>query len=153
VDTATAALSRFANHDTAADREPDGAKQEGDDEVDENVTREYLQTEDPDPSIRAGLDDEIPDLDEGEPPWKFAEPPVKMTAEQRGEALMTRLQELWDAGARDFSSGDLRTLWETTDMSRSWVQKQLKRLTAAGVLGGYDDERQRFLMPDRPELP
>jgi hypothetical protein len=58
-----------------------------------------------------------------------------------------------DGGARDFSSGDLRTLWETTDMSRSWVQKQLKRLAAAGVLGGYDDERQRFLMPDRPELP
>jgi hypothetical protein len=37
-------------------------------------------------------------------------------------------------------------------MSRSWVQKQLKRLVKAGVLGGYDDDAQRYLMPDRPEV-
>ncbi|MFG1826717.1 DNA translocase FtsK [Microbispora bryophytorum] len=124
-----------------------------DDDV-RDVAKEYLETDDPDPAVQAGIDDEIPDLDEGEPPWRFAPPQQRMTPEERGAALMKRLQEMWDDGARDFSSGDLKVLWETTDMSRSWVQKQLRRLAQpeVAVLGGYDEESQRYLMPERPEV-
>lgn len=125
---------------------------EEDDEEVKGVAAEYLATDDPDPDVQAGLDDEIPDIDEGEPPMTFAAPDREMTPEERGTALMERLQEMWDEGARDFSSGDLKPLWESTDVSRSWVQKQLKRLAVAGVLGGYDEEAQRYLMPTRPEV-
>lgn len=123
-----------------------------DEEEARDVAAEYLATDDPDPAIHATLDEEIPDIDDGEPPMRFAAPDRELSAEERGAALMERLQELWEEGARDFSSGDLKPLWESTDVSRSWVQKQLKRLAAAGVLGGYDDEAQRYLMPHRPEV-
>ncbi|GAA4952792.1 hypothetical protein HD597_009660 [Nonomuraea thailandensis] len=130
----------------------DPDQNEDDDEEVRNVAAEYLATDDPDPDVIGDLDDEIPDLPDGQPPLTFAPPEQRMTPQQRGEALLGRLQELWDDGARDFSSGDLKPLWQSTDMSRAWCQKQLKRLLAAGVLGGYDDEAQRYLMPERPEI-
>jgi hypothetical protein len=122
-----------------------------DDEV-RLVAREYQVTEDPDPTITAGPNDVIEDLPEGEPPWTFTPSEHKMTSEERGAALIARLQELWDEGARDFSTGDLKPLWESTDMSRSWVQKQLKRLSEAGIIGDYDDGRQRYGMSQRPDV-
>ncbi|SDJ93591.1 hypothetical protein [Nonomuraea jiangxiensis] len=154
VDATTAALSRLTGGGQAATATAGELEQDADDDDDEevrNVAKEYLETDDPDPEVTGDIDDEIPDLDDGEPPLTFAPPAQTMTAEERGAALMKRLQELWDDGARSFSSGDLRPLWESTDMSRSWVQKTLKKLVEAGVLGGYDEEAQRYLMPDRPE--
>ncbi|MEV0968532.1 hypothetical protein [Microtetraspora glauca] len=151
VDTTTAALSQVSSSPAAGTTEP-GEDQEEDEEV-KNVSTEYLETDDPDPTVQADADDEIEELPEGDPPWEFAPPGRRMTAEERGAALMARLQELWDEGAREFSSGDFKPLWESTDISRAWIQKQLKKLDAAGVLGGYDDERQMYLMPERPELP
>ncbi|AQZ67251.1 TraB [[Actinomadura] parvosata subsp. kistnae] len=132
--------------------DPDAEQADDDEEDVRNVAAEYLATDDPDPDIIGDLDDAIPDLPDGQPPLTFAPPEHSMTPQQRGQALLERLQELWDDGARDFSSGDLKPLWESTDISRSWCQKQLKRLVEAGVLGGYDDEAQRYLMPDRPEI-
>ncbi|TDC98497.1 hypothetical protein E1292_35250 [Nonomuraea deserti] len=152
VDPTTAELSRLAGGARAAATVPADLEEDDDDEEVRNVSREYLQTDDPDPELGGDIDDEIGDLPEGDPPLEFAPPAQSMTPEERGAALIKRLQELWDGGARDFSSGDLRPLWETTDMSRSWVQKQLKRLVEAGVLGGYDDDAQRYLMDERPEL-
>ncbi|GII86604.1 hypothetical protein Ssi03_45940 [Sphaerisporangium siamense] len=128
---------------------PDGAEAEEDVS---GVVEEYLESDDPDPEVQGDIDDEIPDLPEGDPPWTFAGPARRMSAEERGQALLGRLQELWDGGARDFSTGDFKPLWESTDMSRSWVQKTLKKLVAAGVLAGYDEDRQRYLMPDRPKV-
>jgi hypothetical protein len=155
VDPTTAQLSRAGTLTAALDASPADRDEEetvDDDEDVRNVAGEYQTIDDPDPAVAAGLDDEIPDLVDGEPPLTFAPPAQKMTAEQRGAALMERLQDLWDDGARDFASGDLKPLWETTDMSRSWVQKQLKRLLQAGILDDYDEEAQRYLMPQRPEL-
>ncbi|MGW4641785.1 hypothetical protein ACWEN6_24925 [Sphaerisporangium sp. NPDC004334] len=156
IDPGTAELSRLTRtpHDAAAPQDaPLDEQAAGDDDEEvRNVASEYLNTDDPDPTVQAGLDDEIPDLNEGEPPLTFTGPAQRMTPEERGAALMHHLQVLWGVGARDFSSGDLKPLWETTDMSRSWVQKQLKRLVEAGILGGYDDETQRYLMPKRPEV-
>ncbi|MFI7618026.1 hypothetical protein ACIBP6_43085 [Nonomuraea terrae] len=151
VDPTTAEVSRLAGGASAAATMPAELEENDDDEEVRDVTKEYLETDDPDPELQAGLDDEIPDLEDGEPPLTFAPPAQSMTPEERGAALMKRLQEMWDDGARDFSSGDLKPLWETTDMSRAWVQKTLKKLTEAGILGGYDDEAQRYLMPERPE--
>lgn len=148
VDPTTAALSRLSAAPVGG---VDLAEPDEDEDV-RNVASEYLRTDDPDPDVQADIDDEIPDLDEGDPPWTFAPPSQHMTAEERGAALMKHLQQLWDGGARDFSSGDFKPLWESTDMSRSWVQKQLKRLVDAGVLGGYDEDSQRYLMPVRPEV-
>lgn len=152
VDPGTAEVSRLAEAGDEPGEDP--GQEEGDDVDDDvrDVAGEYLETDDPDPDVQAGLDDEIPDLEEGEPPLSFAQPAVEMTAEQRGEALMARLQELYDEGARDFATRDLRPLWESTDMSRQWAQKSLRKLVDAGVLG-YDDDEQRYLMPGRPELP
>jgi hypothetical protein len=129
-----------------------GQDDEDDDEDVRNVSAEYLKTDDPDPDVTAGIDDDIPDLPDGEPPLTFAPPEVTMTPEQRGAALIAHLQELWDSGARSFATRDLRPLWESTDMSRQWAQKSLRKLVEAGVLG-YDEEEQRYLMPERPEVP
>ncbi len=131
----------------------DGQGEDDDEDDDDvrNVAAEYLTTDDPDPSIQASLADDIPDIDEGDPPLRFARPEQTMTAEQRGAALIAHLQGLWDGGARDFATRDLRPLWEATDMSRQWAQKHLRKLVEAGVLG-YDDERQVYLMGGRPEV-
>ncbi|MEU3162879.1 hypothetical protein [Streptosporangium sp. NPDC006930] len=145
VDEGTAALARLSEVEHL---ESDDDQEE--EEV-EDVAAEYQSIDDPDPEITGGLDDEIPDLPEGDPPWEFAPPAVEMTAAERGAALLARLQELWDAGGRDFATRDLRPLWESTDMSRAWAQKNLKKLVDAGVLG-YDDGEQRYLMPERPEV-
>lgn len=155
VDATTAELSRLASGQAAAvpAAELDGDEdQDQDDEEVRDVASEYLETEDPDADVQAGLDDEIPDLDEGEPPLTFAGPEQRMTAEERGAALMKRLHELWDDGSRDVGTGDFKPLWETTDISRAWFQKQMKKLSEAGVLGAYDEERQRYLMGERPDL-
>ncbi|MET8142664.1 hypothetical protein ABZU32_20350 [Sphaerisporangium sp. NPDC005288] len=148
VDETTAALARTS--ETPQDL-LDGQGDGDDDEDVRNVAGEYLDTDDPDTTVQAGLDDEIPDLGQGDPPWTFDQGP-KLTAEERGAALIHHLQVLWGVGARDFSSGDLKPLWEDGGVSRSWVQKQLKRLVEAGILGGYDDDAQRYLMPERPEV-
>ncbi|MEW1837497.1 hypothetical protein AB0392_06020 [Nonomuraea angiospora] len=160
IDAMTAALSRLAATALAdpaplpaLDTAEAGGDGEDDDEEVRNVAAEYLATDDPDPEVSAGIDDEITDFPEGEPPLTFAPPEPKMTPEERGAALMARLHELWDDGARDVGTGDFKVLWETTDISRSWFQKQMKRLCEAGVIGAYDDDRQRYLMEHRPELP
>jgi hypothetical protein len=155
VDPTTAALSRLTEVPLDARPPADAVDEQADDDDDEdvrNVASEYLQTDDPDPDVQADVDDEIEDLGETDPPWKFASAGQRMTSEERGAALIKRLQQLWDEGARDFSSGDFKPLWESTDISRAWVQKQLKKLYAAGVLGGYDEESQRYLMPERPDV-
>jgi hypothetical protein len=127
-----------------------GSHEDPDDETEEDVVAEYLTEPDPDPSIQAGLDDEIPDLDEGEPPWKFTQA-TPMTPEARLAALVQLLQDWWDHGRRDFTTGDLSPLWTSTDMTRQWAQGRLKKLRETGVLG-YDDEAQRHLMLGRPEV-
>ncbi|MEU8035727.1 hypothetical protein [Streptosporangium sp. NPDC049078] len=145
VDEGTAELSRLA---VVEHLETDDQEER---EVVEDVAAEYQTVDDPDPEITAGLDDEIPDLPEGDPPWEFAPPAVEMTAAERGAALLAHLQGLWEGGARDFATRDLRPLWESTDMSRAWAQKNLRKLVEAGVLG-YDDDAQRYLMEKRPEV-
>ncbi|MGW4424011.1 hypothetical protein [Streptosporangium sp. NPDC004631] len=160
VDEGTAALSRLPGGaqalaaPAAALERPEllAAADENEEEDHSEVVEEYQTLDDPDPTVQAGPDDEIPDLPEGEPPWEFAPPPVQMDAAERGAALMKHLQGLWDGGARDFATRDLRPLWKATDMTRQWAQKQLRRLVdEAGVLG-YDEDAQRFLMPERPEV-
>ncbi|MER7363558.1 hypothetical protein [Nonomuraea wenchangensis] len=153
VDPTTAALSRLAGDAQAVTAPPAELEEEDVDEEVRDVAGEYLETEDPDPEVQAGIDDEIADLPEGDPPMGFAGPEKAMTAEERGAALMKRLHELYDGGARDVGTGDFRVLWETTDISRAWFQKQMKKLSEAGVIGPYDDEKQRYEMPRRPELP
>lgn len=155
VDETTAALSRLHGGGQAVAAPASALERDTDEDDDEvtNVASEYLQTDDPDPEVTADIDDEIDDLPEGDPPLEFAPPAQSMTPEQRGAALMARLHELYDGGARDVGTGDFKTLWETTDISRAWFQKQMKKLSEAGVLGPYDDERQRYEMNDRPQLP
>lgn len=149
VDAGTAEVSRIDAAVGEGQADAGGEGVEGDDDEDvSGVTAEYQTIEDPDPEIVAGLDDPIED-DPDDPAWEFTPPPVKMTAEERAAAFLRHLQGLWDGGARDFATRDLRPLWESTDMSRQWAQKQLRRLVEAGVLG-YDDEAQRYLMEDRP---
>ncbi|GAA4221625.1 hypothetical protein FHR32_005159 [Streptosporangium album] len=126
----------------------DGAQ--ADDDSEEDVVSEYLTDPDPDPDVQGGIDDEIPDLDPGDPPWAFT-PAEPMTPEARMAALVQLLQDWWDGGRRDFSTGDLNPLWSSTDMTRQWAQKRLRKLRDAGVLG-YDDDAQRYLMPERPAL-
>lgn len=124
--------------------------QEEDMEDPREVISEYLPPgDDPDPSIQADLDDDIPDLDPGDPPWTFT-PAEPMTHEARQAAPLTLLQDWWDGGRRDFQTGDLAPLWSSTDATRQWAQKRLRVLREAGVLG-YDDDAQRYLMPNRPE--
>lgn len=155
VDATTASLSRLSAATAVLER-PDGLEEElvdDDDEDVRNVASEYLETDDPDLDVTGDIDDEIVDLPEGDPPLTFAPPERTMTPEERGAALMKRLHELYDGGARDVGTGDFKVLWETTDISRAWFQKQMKKLSEAGVLGEYDDEKQRYEMPRRPELP
>ncbi|MGC5012985.1 hypothetical protein ACLQ2R_19660 [Streptosporangium sp. DT93] len=157
VDAGTAALSRLPGGGQALEgdvEQPaaavDGQDGEDDDEEVRNVAAEYQTIDDPDPTVQAGLDDPIRD-DPDDPEWEFTPPAVSMTAAERGAALLAHLHGLWDEGARDFATRDLRPLWESTDMSRAWAQKQLKRLVEAGVLG-YDEGEQRYVMAERPNI-
>ncbi|WP_157251018.1 hypothetical protein [Nonomuraea typhae] len=154
VDATTAEVSRLSSG--AALAAPASALEaDSDDEDDEevkNVASEYLETDDPDPEVTADIDDEIPDLEEGDPPLSFAPPEKTMTPEERGAVLIARLQELWDNGARTVSTGDFKALWETTDISRAWFQKHLKKLAEAGVVGAYDEDRQCYALEERPNL-
>ncbi|GIH25117.1 hypothetical protein Aph01nite_34270 [Acrocarpospora phusangensis] len=129
--------------------EDDDQEEDGVDD-DEDVVGEYLPPgDDPDPDVQAGMDDEIPDIDEGEPPWTF-DRGESMTPEARHAALITLLQDWWDGGRRDFQTGDLSPLWSSTDMTRQWAQGRLRKLRGDEVLG-YDEDAQRHLMLTRPE--
>nr|WP_062336231.1 hypothetical protein [Herbidospora sakaeratensis] len=114
-----------------------------------DVAGEYVETDDPDPELVADADGEIPDIPEGDPPWRFESGP-KMTDAEKRAALLTLLRDWWDADRREFQTGDLAALWTTTDATRSWAQKRLRKLRDEGVLG-YDEEAQRHLMLARPE--
>src|SRR5690606_5140596 len=80
VDQWTAAVARLdAGDGTALPDGGDGAGDgQGDDEDDDDVRSvawEYLTTDDPDPSIQAGLDDGRPDARRG---WRRFGPPCRM---------------------------------------------------------------------------
>lgn len=151
VDRWTAEVARLDDGAGDGTAPPGGGDGDEDDDDVRNVASEYLTTDDPDPTIQASLDDEIPDIDEGEPPLTFAPSERAMTPEQRGAALVAYLQALYDEGRREFSTADLRPLWETLDMTRQWAQKALRKLVEAGVLR-RDDERFVYLMPFRPDV-
>jgi hypothetical protein len=104
-----------------------------------------VRTPDPDPSITAGLDDEITD-DPGEEEFTFARPAGgKASPEEARAALLEQIEE-WRSGERErFATRDMRPLLDRTGMSRGWAQKQLKALVADGALR-YDDEAQEFVI-------
>ncbi|MGI8333516.1 DNA translocase FtsK [Actinomadura scrupuli] len=112
----------------------------------EEELSEYLKTEDPDPTLQAGLDDDIEDDPEDEP-FEFArpEPGGKMSPEQARAVLLAQLEEWRAAGRTRFATRDMKPVWQQTGLSRAWAQKQLAKLIEDRALG-YDDKAQEFVI-------
>lgn len=118
----------------------DAADTHNDDE-EVGAIEDYQTTPDPDPAIKAGLDDEIevPDDDEG---FTFTGRVEKMTPGEAFAELLAQLADWADDGRSDFATKDLKPLLDRTGYSRAWVIKQLKRLADDDVIdhgehGGY----------------
>jgi hypothetical protein len=112
-------------------------------------TETAIETPDPDPSLTAGLDDEIEDEEDDEP-FEFAKPEPKMSPEQARALLLGQLATWIDEGRQDFSTGDLSPVWAKAGMTRQWCQGFLRKLRNDDVIG-YDDAEQRHTLLQRPE--
>lgn len=122
---------------------PDGGDISDDEEEDTDVTEEYAGP-DPDPELKAAIDDpiDVPDGPLGD--WQFPEG-QKMPAEQARAAFAGQLAEWKTDGRESFATGDLASLLERTGLSRSWLHKQLNGAIEAGQLEPVTDgERGRF---------
>jgi hypothetical protein len=108
-----------------------------------------IETPDPDPSLTAGLDDEIEDEEDDEP-FQFAKPEPKMSPEQARALVLGQLAAWIDEGREDFTTRDLRPIWEKAGMTRQWAQGFLGKLRNDGVIG-YEDVEQRHTLLQRPE--
>lgn len=101
---------------------------------------------DPDPSIKAGLDDPIED-DPNDAEFDFGRPEAagKPAPEDARQALLGQI-EAWRAEGRErFATRDFRALITRTGISRRTVQRRLGELLEQGALG-YDDKAQEFVI-------
>jgi DNA segregation ATPase FtsK/SpoIIIE-like protein len=104
------------------------------------------QTPDPDPSVRAELDDEITDPPDDRQ-FTFGAPEGKKMLPAAAKKVLLAQIETWRAEAdrERFATRDLKPVWTRTGLSRAWVQARLKELVKEGALG-YDDAAQEFLI-------
>lgn len=112
------------------------------------TAQDDLDTEDPDPTLEAGIDDPITDDPDGEV-WEFTRPAPKTTEAAR-QAIVDQLCAWFDEGRESFATADLSPIWSGAGMTRQWAQSRLKALRGLGVLG-YDDDTQRHTLLRRPE--
>lgn len=127
------------------------AGQPGDDQDDEAFDPEsVITTPDPDPTITAGLDDPIED-DPDDEPFEFVTQQPKMSPETARGLVLAQLAAWIDEGRQDFTTKDMRPIWEQAGMTRAWCQGFLRKLRADGVIG-YDDTEQRNTLLQRPEV-
>jgi hypothetical protein len=114
----------------------DDVDETDDEEV--NVAEEYLQTEDPDPSVIVDEDEdvEVPEDDEG---FAFTQPAEKMDPEDAAAELLAQLAAWAEDERESFAPKDLRPVLERTGFKRPWIHKQLDRLIADGVIDHGED--------------
>lgn len=100
--------------------------QEDETEEDVNVTEEYLNTPDPDPTTTAHLDD---DLNDAPGEWSFDG--GKMSPEQAQVVLRSTIESL---RGREFRPRDLGDVLKRTGRGRTWIQNHLRTMVEAGEL-------------------
>lgn len=108
-----------------------------------------ITTPDPDPTVTAALDDPIED-DPDDEPFEFTKPEPKMSPDAARGLVLDQLATWIDEGRQDFTTKDLRPIWEQAGMTRAWCQGFLRKLRAEGVIG-YDDAEQRNTLLQRPD--
>jgi hypothetical protein len=103
------------------------------------------RTPDPDPSVRAGLHDDIAD-DPDDQEFSFGQPEgKKMLPAQARQVLLEQIEQ-WRGEERErFATRDMKAVLERTGLSRAWVQARLKELVKEGALA-YDDAEQEFVI-------
>lgn len=144
LDKFTAAIVRSTSTPTAA------AAVAGDDDQDDDFNpEEALETEDPDPTVQADLDDPIED-DPDDEEWEFTRPEQKMTPEEARRTLLEQLATWFDEGRETFQTGDVSKVWASAGFTRQWAQNHLRKLRALDVLG-YDDKDQCFVLHRKPD--
>ncbi len=146
VDEFTTRIAAVQNWTPA--RDDDEGQDAEDDGLDGWRAEDDLDTEDPDPSLDAGIDDTIADDPDGEV-WEFTRP-TPTTTETARQALVDQLCAWFDEGRDSFATADLSPIWSGAGMTRQWAQSRLKALRGLGVLG-YDDDTQRHTLLRRPE--
>ncbi len=129
-------------------RDDDEGQADDEDGLDGWRAEDDIETEDPDPSLEAGIDDAIADDPDGEV-WEFTRP-TPSTTEAARQALVDQLCAWFDEGRESFATADLSPIWSGAGMTRQWAQSRLKALRGLGVLG-YDDDTQRHTLLRRPE--
>ncbi|KAB2347376.1 DNA translocase FtsK [Actinomadura rudentiformis] len=102
-----------------------------------DAVAEYAQTDDPDPTITAGPDDEIPDLPPAPRPKAGAAPKKKMSPEAARGLVEDWIRHRFEIGELSFTASDeeLRRIRdESGNTSRSWAHNVLMRIASDGLL-------------------
>lgn len=104
------------------------------------------RTPDPDPSIKATIDDEIDDDPDGEE-FAFTKPSTagKLSPEHARRVLVEQIAMWRDEKRERFATRDMKPVITRTGMSRAWVQKELKQMVKDRELG-YDDGARQFVI-------
>ncbi|MGH3375960.1 MAG: hypothetical protein ACRDP6_14575 [Actinoallomurus sp.] len=134
----------------AADDEPEDAPEddkepEDAEETEGSAVKEHQKTPDPNPDIKAGIDDEIED-DPAEADWKFEKSDQKMTPEEARSLLLAQLEAWANEGRESFTMADLMPTLERTGMTRQWALKLLKILIADDAIERDEETRGRYLL-------
>jgi hypothetical protein len=114
-----------------------------DTDEDENVLDEYLQTDDPTPELKAGIDDpiEINDTDE---PFEFdgADP---VTPDEARELFAEHLARLRADGKTELAARDFRSIMRP-GMGRAWIHARLNEYVDRGELS-HDPDARTYQFP------
>ncbi|MFI8258887.1 hypothetical protein, partial [Streptomyces filamentosus] len=127
---------------------PSAYETDEDDEMDELSVAAQMEIEDaydevlgaipgdpePDaPYAGLGLDDDVPDIDDGDGGMEF-EAPERMSTEDARHTLYAELDGWVQTGRLEFSPADLIPATVATGRKRPWLQNELKRMVEAGLL-------------------
>ncbi|WP_433465811.1 hypothetical protein [Spirillospora sp. CA-128828] len=121
------------------------------DDIENDDWKPTVPTEDPDPTIQAGINDPIED-DPDEEEFEFAQPEQRLTAVETRTAILSQLATWIDEGREDFATKDLAPIWTAAGVKRQSVQRILRKLRDEDGVIGYDDEAQRHTLLRRPEM-
>jgi hypothetical protein len=123
---------------------PRPSQDEQDQDV-ENVTAEYLTTEDPNPDNTAGVDDPIEEGGYDDFTFTPPERPEKLPPEEARRLLFTTINDWAGEGREHFTTKDLAPVWMRAGMTRQWAQNHVRKLMDERVLERDDEGRYLIL--------
>jgi hypothetical protein len=140
-DTAPARPAVTLTRPASQDDDPD--ELEEDTEQEPNVMDEYVTTEDPNPDLEAGIDDEIGPDPEDEPFEFDAPPPLEPT--QARAVFSNHLKQLRAGGKTVIAARDFRDIMRP-GMGRAWIHARLNEAVERSELI-HDEDAHEYQFP------